>query len=120
MAEREIIMKHIKLCESYWQPISLYRKANTKSKSQMALLGYMRTDGYLRDPVYGGAFRLLHTMEKYAGINIPVIKTETDKEIVDIVEKAMLGMWDEYAMTETEINREVRKLEHNPQGKEGK
>jgi hypothetical protein len=114
------IMKNIKICESYWEPISLYRKVNVKSKSQMALLGYMHTDGYLRDPIYGGAFRLLLTMEKYAGINIPIIKTETDKEIVDIVEKAMLGMWDGFAITETEINREIRKLEYNLKGKGGK
>ena len=106
-------MKHIKLCESYWEPISLYRKVNVKSKSQLALLGYMKTDGYLRDPVYGGAFRLLHAMEKYAGINIPVVKTETDKKIVEIAENAMLGMWDHFAMTKEEIKKELAKLEHN-------
>lgn len=104
-------MKSIKVCETYYEPISLYRKVNTQSKSQMALLGYMRTDGYLRDPVYGGAFRLLRAMEKYAGINIPIIKTKTDQEIVDIAEKAMLGRWDEFAITESDVKRERNRLE---------
>ncbi len=114
-------MKNIKICESYWEPISLYRKVNVKSKSQMALLGYMHTNGYLRDPIYGGAFRLLHTMEKYAGISIPIIKTETDKEIVNIVEKAMLGRWDAFVMTETETRKEIAKLENDMQeGRETK
>lgn len=113
-------MKNIKICESYWEPISLYRKVNVKSKPQLALLGYMKTDGYLRDPIYGGAFRLLHTMEKYAGINIPIVKTETDKEIVEIAENAMLGLWDDFVMSEAEIKREISKLEHYNQGKEGK
>lgn len=113
-------MKSIKICESYWEPISLYRKVNVKSKSQMALLGYMKTDGYLRDPVYGGAFRLLHTMEKYAGISIPLVKTETDKKIVEIAENAMLGLWDDFIIPETEIKREITKLEYHLQGKGGK
>jgi len=106
-------MKNVKVCETYYEPISLYRKVNAKSKSQMALLGYMRTDGYLRDPIYGGAFRLLQAMERYAGISIPMVKGKADKEIVDIVEKAMLGRWDAYALSETEIKREIAKLEHD-------
>jgi hypothetical protein len=106
-------MKNVKICESYMEPISLYRKANAKSKSQMALLGYMRTNGYLRDPIYGGAFRLLHTMEKYAGINIPIIKTESDKQIVAVAENAMLGLFDNFAMTEVEVRKEIAKLEHS-------
>lgn len=114
-------MKSIKVIETYYEPISLYRKANVKSKSQMALLGYMRTDGYLRDPIYGGAFRLLQAMEKYAGINIPIIKTKVDQEIVDVVEKAMLGRWDAFAMTETEIRKELARLENDMQeGREAK
>ena len=113
-------MKNVKVCETYYEPISLYRKVNEKSKSQMALLGYMRSDGYLRDPMYGGAFRLLQAMERYAGISIPVVKGKGDQEIVDIVEKAMLGRWDDFALSETEVKREIAKLEHDMEDAQGR
>ena len=113
-------MKNVKVCETYYEPISLYRKVNKKSKTQMALLGYMRSDGYLRDPIYGGAFRLLQAMERYAGINVPMIKSKADKEIVDIVEKAMLGRWDAFVLKETEVNIELAKLEHDMETIKGK
>ena len=110
-------MKNVKVCEAYWEPISLYRKANVHSVAQLSLLGYMKTDGYLRDPIYGGAFRLLQTMESYAGISIPIIKKEVDKEIVEIAEKAMLGLWHDFMMKETEVKREIAKLEYHTKGK---
>lgn len=96
-------MKTINANRLYYEPETLYKKA--KTKSQRALLGYMAKGGFLRDPIYGGAFRLLREMESYAGIYI--IQTEEKPkvamEIVRIAEAAMLGMWDDFAFTEKEV-----------------
>lgn len=96
-------MKIINVHQLYCDPQSLYKKA--KTKSQRALLGYMAKGGFIRDPIYGGAFKLLMEIESYAGLY--VIQTEekskTTMEIVKIAEAAMLGMWDDFAFTEREI-----------------
>ena len=96
-------MKTIKANRLYYEPESLYKKANTKT--QRALLGYMAKGGFIRDPIYGGAFRLLREMESYAGIYI-IQSDESSKiamEIIKIAESAMLGMWDDFAFSEREI-----------------
>ena len=96
-------MKTIKVSRIYYEPRSLYKKANTKT--QRALLGYMYKEGYLRDPIYGGAFKLIKEIESYAGVY--AIHTEEKpkvaEEIVYIAEAAMLGMWDDFAFSEREI-----------------
>lgn len=96
-------MKIINVHQLYCDPQSLYKKANTKT--QRALLGYMAKGGYIRDPIYGGAFKLLKEIESYAGLY--VIQTEekpkVTMEIIRIAEAAMLGMWDDFAFTEREL-----------------
>ena len=97
-------MKVIKVKRVYCEPLSLYQKAQTKS--QRALLGYMAKCGYLRDPIYGGAFKLVKAIEGYAGVY--VLETEEDArttmEIINIAEDVMLGKWDDFAFSEREIN----------------
>ena len=96
-------MKIIKVNRLYCEPQSLYKKANTKN--QRALLGYMAKGGFIRDPIYVGAFRLVREIESNAGIY--VIQTEENPkitmEIIKIAESTMLGMWDDFAFTEREI-----------------
>lgn len=96
-------MKTINVSRLYCEPETLYKKA--KTKSQRALLGYMVKGGFLRDPIYGGAFKLIKEIESHAGIY--VIQTEekpkVTMEIIRIAEAAMLGMWDDFAFTEREI-----------------
>lgn len=96
-------MKIINVHQLYCDPQSIYKKANTKT--QRALLGYMAKGGFIRDPIYGGAFKLVKEIESHAGIY--VIQTEenpkTTMEIIKIAEAAMLGMWDDFAFTEREI-----------------
>ncbi len=105
-------MKTINVHQLYCDPQSLYKKANTKS--QRALLGYMAKGGFLRDPIYGGAFKLLKEIESYAGLY--VIQTEekpkTTMEIVRIAEAAMLGMWDDFAFTERELKTICQQFGH--------
>ena len=96
-------MKTIKVSRIYYEPRSLYKKANTKT--QRALLGYMYKEGYLRDPIYGGAFKLVTEIESYAGVYAVHTeeKPKVAEEIVYIAEAAMLGMWDEFALTKREL-----------------
>ena len=105
-------MTTIKANRLYCDPQVLYKKANTKS--QRALLGYMAKGGFIRDPIYGGAFKLLKEIESYAGLY--VIQTEekpkTTMEIVKIAESAMLGMWDDFAFTEREIKTICQQFGH--------
>lgn len=96
-------MRIVKANRLYYEPETLYKKANTKN--QRALLGYMAKGGFIRDPIYGGAFRLLREIEKHAGIYI--VQTEEKPniamEIIKIAESTMLGMWDDFAFSEREI-----------------
>ena len=96
-------MKIVKANRLYCEPQSLYKKANTKS--QRALLGYMAKGGFIRDPMYVGAFRLVREIESCDGIY--VLETEEKPklamEIINIAEAAMKGMWDDFAFTEREI-----------------
>lgn len=96
-------MKTIKANRLYCEPYSLYKKANTKSTR--ALLGYMAKGGFIRDPIYVGAFKLIREIESCDGIY--VLETEekpkVTMEIINIAESAMKGMWDDFAFTEREI-----------------
>ena len=96
-------MKIIKANRLYCEPHTLYKKA--KTKSQRALLGYMAKGGFIRDPMYVGAFRIVREIESYAGLYV----LETDElpevamEIIRIAESAMLGMWDDFEFKKKEI-----------------
>lgn len=96
-------MKIIKVNRLYCEPQSLYKKA--KTKSQRALLGYMAKGGFICDPIYVGAFRLVREIESCDGVY--VLQTEenpkTTMEIIRIAEDAMKGMWDDFAFSEREI-----------------
>lgn len=96
-------MKNIIIKQVYYEPLSLYQKANTKS--QRALVGYMVKAGYARDPIYGGAFSLLKRIENCAGIYIldTTEDEQTAMEIIDIAESAMKGLWDAFQFTEKQL-----------------
>ena len=103
-------MRTLKVHQLYYEPETLYKKA--KTKSQQALLGYMAKAGHLRDPIYGGAFNLLRQIEGYAGLYIleSEERPKVAMEIIHITESAMLGMWDDFAFTEREINNISRQF----------
>ena len=108
----------IKIKEVHWEPLSLYQKVNIKSTSQLALLGYMNKNGYLRHPVYGGAFTLLKEFESYVGI--PIITQDTDDdtamEIYMIANNAKLGRYDRFALTPGFIKETRFELEEERKG----
>ena len=103
-------MKEIQVTCAIYEPKALYQKA--KSKNQRALLGYMVKAGYARDPIYGGAFRLVTDVEHTAGLYY-LETNEPPKvagEIIRITESAMADLWDELAFSEREINHILRQL----------
>lgn len=112
-------METIEIREVHWEPLSLYQKANVQSLSQRALLGYMNKNGYLRDPIYGGAFSLLREFESYVGIPL-VIQKETDdeiaKEIYEIANNAKLGRYDRFALSQSFIRETKHELEEERKG----
>ena len=110
--------KTIQIRKVYWEPLSLYQKANIKSQSQLALLGYMNKNGYLRDPIYGGAFALLREFESHVGIPIIVQGTDDEAamEIYDIANNAKLGRYDRFALTPGFIKEARFELEEERRG----
>ena len=113
----------IAICEVHWEPLSLYQKVNVQSLSQRALLGYMNRNGYLRDPIYGGAFSLLRDFENYVGIPI-VIQKEIDDdvamEIYEIANNAKIGEYDSFALSQSFIRESKIELEEERKGGKGK
>lgn len=103
-------MKNIKIKRIYFEPMSLYQKA--KTKSQRALLGYMIKAGFARDPIYGGAFRLVKEIESYNGIYIldSAESAEDTMEIIHIAESAMAGLWDSFSFSEREVTEITMQL----------
>ena len=116
-------MDIIEIREVHWEPLSLYQKVNVQSFSQRALLGYMNRNGYLRDPIYGGAFALLREFESYVGIPL-VIQRETDDEVAieiyEIANNAKLGRYDRYVLPQNFIRETRVELESERKGGKGK
>lgn len=112
-------MKIIEVKSVYYNIVSLYKKANTKT--QRALIGHIIKGGHVGDPLYGGAFNLVREIE--STVEIYDLKCDEGPEvmeaIVDIAESAMLGMWDDWAFSEREIKIILMQLS-NLKGKGGK
>lgn len=113
----------IEIREVHWEPLSLYQKVNVQSFSQRALLGYMNRNGYLRDPIYGGAFSLLRDFESYVGIPLVIQKEIDDEvamEIYTIANNAKLGQYDRFALSQNFIRETKAELESERKGGKGK
>ncbi len=112
-------MKPIKVKQIYYNINGFYRKANTKT--QRALLGYIIKAGLADDPIYGGAFNLVREIESCVGIYVLETKElpGTAMEIIKIAENAILGLYDDFAFSEREINTIIAQL-GNLKGKGGK
>ena len=112
-------MKEIQITCITYAPKALYQKA--KSKNQRALLGYMLTEGYVRDYRYGGAFRLITEVESADGVyHISTVEPpKVTAEIIRIAESAMAGLYDGFTLSEREIRDKLFQL-RTFQGKGGK
>lgn len=92
----------------------MYQKARTKA--QKALLGYIVKSGRVSDPIFGGAFNLLHETEKCIANNRLYnlcfeCDTDVATQISNIVEQASLGAYNKYAFTRWDIAKILVQIE---------
>ena len=103
----------IKIYDTIYEPILLYRKASTPA--QRALVGYITKAGLVCDPILGGAFNVLRSIERcmyneevYELYNI--VDDITKKKILHIVQLALDGHFDRFAISEREISNILKNL----------
>lgn len=103
----------IKIYDTIYDPIVLYKKANTSA--QRALVGYITKAGYMQDPIFGGAFKLLKEIERCMN-NEEIyelhscVDEETKRKIVHLAQIALDGKFDRFAISEREKNEIVKNL----------
>ena len=95
----------IKIYDAVYEPTILYRRASTSA--QRALVGYMIKAGLASDPVLGGAFNVLKGIEtcmqnKEIYTLYSFVDNETKKKILHIVQIALDGKLDRFAITDKE------------------
>lgn len=108
-------MRYIKLDTHNYDTLTLLRKTDTKSVAQRGLCGYMIMAGVSHDPIHGGAFYALRNIEKAVADEqiysfIPYVSVAEQKAILTIAQKALDGDYDKFAMTEREINANIKRL----------
>ncbi len=103
----------IKVYDVIYEPVALYRKANTPA--QRALVGYITKAGLVSDGAFGGAFMVLHAIERciqneeiYELYNC--VDNETKKKILHIAQLALDGKLDRFAISERERDNILKNL----------
>jgi hypothetical protein len=104
-------MKTIKVMATISDIRLLYKKANTPA--QRALLGYMTKTAVVADPIFGGAFNLLHSIEwctegKVIYRLYPMEDVETTKKIIHVAQLALDGEFDDFSIKAKEIENIIR------------
>jgi hypothetical protein len=106
-------MAIIKIYDVVYDTTTLYKKANTDA--QRAMLGYIIKSGKTNDPIFGGAFALLRSIERCNNNGeiyklYPIVDEATEKKIVHVAQMALDGKLDKFAINETERNRTLKYL----------
>lgn len=103
----------IKVYDCIYEPNALYREA--KTPAQRALVGYIIKAGKINDAVFGGAFMVLHAIERcmqreeiYELYNC--VDNETKKHILHIAQIALDGKFNRFAISERERNDILKNL----------
>lgn len=104
-------MKTIKVMATVVDIHTLYKKAN--SHAQRALVGYMTKAGVVTNPIFGGAFNLLRSVEWCMEGNViyslyPLEDADTVKQIVHVAQLALDGEFDAFVMKAREIGNIVK------------
>lgn len=104
-------MKTIKIMSVSNDIRTLYKRANTHA--QRALLGYMAKAGVISDPIFGGAFNLLRSIEWCMRENViynlyPLEDSDTTRKIIHIAQLALNGDFNSLAFTAKEIENIVK------------
>ena len=103
----------IKIYDTICDPVILYRKANTPN--QRALVGYITKAGCTQDPTFGGAFNVLRGIERCMYSEeiyelCSCVDDEMKKKILHIVQLALDGKFDRFAISERERNETLKNL----------
>ena len=106
-------MKTIKLYDTTYDIMTLYRKA--KTPAQRALAGYIVKAGQIHNTIFGGAFCFLCNVEKCMSTEeiyeiYSLVDDFTKKQIIHIVQLAIDGELDKFIMSEREIKDTLRYL----------
>ncbi len=103
----------IKITHHVYETLTLYKRANTEA--QRALAGYIIRTGKVNDPLLGGAFNVLCKIERcneegeiYELYNL--LSSQEKRKILDYVQMAMDGEFDQFMITETERKSMVKCL----------
>ena len=95
----------IKINHHTFETLTLYKRANTEA--QRSLAGYIIRSGKVNDPILGGAFHVLCKIERcneegeiYELYNL--LNAQEKRKILDYVQMAMDGEFDQFMITETE------------------
>lgn len=107
-------MKTIKVVTATNDIRTLYKKA--KTPAQRALVGYMVKTGEIANPIYGGAFNLLHCIEWCMDEEViyrlyPIEDSNIVKKIVDIAQSALDGEFDSFSFSVKEIDNIIKCME---------
>lgn len=103
----------IKITETTYDALTLYRKANTDS--QRALAGYIIKSGKINDPIFGGAFDLLRCIERCNETGeiyelYSLVDPETKKKIKHVAQIAIDGKFDKFMISERECQHTIKCL----------
>ena len=106
-------MKTIKLYDTTYDIMTLYRKA--KTPAQRARAGYIVKAGQIHNTIFGGAFCFLCNVEKCMNTEeiyeiYSFVDDTTKKQIVHIAQLAIDGELDKFAMSEREIRETIKNL----------
>lgn len=115
-------MKIIKVYDTIYDIDVLYKE--TKTNAQRALFGFMIKTGVVNNATFGGAFRVLKAIEKCNG-NKEIYKLvcgdhcdcEEERKICTIVESALRGDFNCFALSEKEISTTIKHLYSYLKGK---
>lgn len=103
----------IKIYDTIYEPILLYRKANTPA--QRALVGYITKAGLVHDTIFGGAFSALRSIEKCMNNDeiyelYSYVDNDTKRKILYVAQLALDGKFDRFAISERERNEILKNL----------
>lgn len=105
-------MKTIKVIATVYDDIrTLYKSA--KTPAQRALLGYMTKAGLTTDTIFGGAFKVLRSIEWCMEGDViyslyPLEDSITHKKILHIAQLALDGEFDSFSFSTREIENIIK------------
>ena len=103
----------IKIIDTTFDAITLYRKANTLEQRELA--GYIIKAGEICNPIMGGAFNVLRAIQHCMEVNeiyrlYPLVDSETEKKILHVAQMALDGQFDRFAISERERQTIIKAL----------